>query len=108
MDRRISMLGIIGVSSLAGMAIGTGVCYLWLKKSTEHRFSYLESEAKAKAKAIEKETELLLKSAHVKIKENELEQEREFQKRVAKVDERNRTLILKTKELTSIEENLKH
>jgi len=107
MDRRISMLGIIGVSSLAGMAIGTGVCYLWLKKSTEHRFSYLESEAKAKAKAIEKETELLLKSAHVKIKENELEQEREFQKRVAKVDERNRTLILKTKELTSREESLK-
>jgi len=67
----------------------------------------MESEAKAKAKAIEKETELLLKSAHVKIKENELEQEREFQKRVAKVDERNRTLILKTKELTSKEESLK-
>jgi ribonuclease Y len=101
------MLGIIGVSSIAGMAIGTGVCYLWLKKSTKNKFSYIESEAKAKAKAIEKETELLLKSAHVKIKENELEQEREFQKRVAKVDERNRTLILKTKELTSKEESLK-
>ena len=101
------MLGIIGVSSLAGMAIGTGVCYLWLKKSTKHKFSYIESEAKAKAKAIEQETELLLKSAHVKIKENELEQEREFQKRIGKVDERNRTLILKTKELTSKEESLK-
>jgi ribonuclease Y len=101
------MLGIIGVSSIAGMAIGTGVCYLWLKKSTKNKFSYMESEAKAKAKAIEKETELLLKSAHVKIKENELEQEREFQKRVAKVDERNRNLILKTKELTSKEEGLK-
>ena len=101
------MLGIIGVSSIAGMAIGTGVCYLWLKKSTKHKFSYLESEAKAKAKAIEKETELLLKSAHVKIKENELEQEREFQKRVGKVDERNRTLILKTKELAAKEESLK-
>lgn len=101
------MLGIIGGSSIAGMAIGTGVCYLWLKKSTKNKFSYMEAEAKAKAKAIEKETELLLKSAHVKIKENELEQEREFQKRVAKVDERNRTLILKTKELTSKEESLK-
>jgi len=67
----------------------------------------MESEAKAKAKAIEKETELLLKSAYVKIKENELEQEREFQKRVAKVDERNRKLILKTKELTSKEDSLK-
>jgi ribonuclease Y len=101
------MLGIIGVSSLAGMAIGTGVCYLWLKKSTKHKFSYIESEAKAKAKAIEQETELLLKSAHVKIKENELEQEREFQKRIGKVDERNRTLILKTKEMTAKEESLK-
>ena len=101
------MLGIIGVSGIAGAAMGTGVCYLWLKKSTKNKFSYIESEAKAKAKAIEKETELLLKSAHVKIKENELEQEREFQKRVAKVDERNRTLILKIKELTSKEESLK-
>ncbi|UPT78062.1 ribonuclease Y [Sulfurovum sp. XGS-02] len=101
------MLGIIGVSGIAGAAIGTGVCYLWLKKSTKNKFSYIESEAKAKANAIEKETELLLKSAHVKIKENELEQEREFQKRVAKVDERNRTLILKTKELTSKEESLR-
>ena len=101
------MLGIIGVSGIAGMAIGTGVCYLWLKKSTKHKFSYIESEAKAKAKAIEQETELLLKSAHVKIKENELEQEREFQKRIGKVDERNRTLILKTKDLTAREESLK-
>ncbi len=100
------MLGIIGISGISGMALGTGACYLWLKKSTKNKFSYIESEAKAKAKAIEKETELLLKSAHVKIKENELEQEREFQKRVAKVDERNRTLILKTKELTSKEESL--
>ncbi len=101
------MLGIIGVSGIAGAVIGTGVCYLWLKKSTKNKFSYIESEARAKAKAIEKETELLLKSAHVKIKENELEQEREFQQRVAKVDERHRTLILKTKELTSKEESLR-
>jgi ribonuclease Y len=101
------MLGIIGVSSLTGIAIGAGVCYIWLKNSSKNRFSHIELEVKAKAKAIEKETELLLKSADVKIKEKELEQEREFQKRVAKVDERNRTLILQTKELTSKEDNLK-
>ena len=101
------MLGIIGVSSLTGIAIGAGVCYIWLKNSTKNRFSYMQLEAKAKAKAIEKETELLLKSAHVKIKEKELEQEREFQKRVAKVDERNRALILRTKEFTSKEDHLK-
>ena len=100
------MLGVIGVSSIAGIAIGTGACYLWLKNSTKNRFSYIEKEAKAKAKAIEKETELLLKSAQVKIKEKELEQEREFQKRVAKVDERNRDLILQKKELTSKEDAL--
>jgi ribonuclease Y len=102
------MLGVIGASSLAGIAIGAGVSYLWLKRNTKNRFAYMEKEAKAKAKAIEKETELLLKSTHVKIKEQELEQEREFQNRVAKVDERNRALILQTKELTSKEDALKH
>ena len=102
------MLGVIGASSIAGIAIGAGICYLWLKKSTKNKFSYIEKEAKAKAKAIQKESELLLKSTHVKIKEKELEQEREFQDRVAKVDERNRELILQTKELTSKEDALNH
>ncbi len=88
--------------------MGAGVCYIWLKKNTKNRFSYMELEAKAKAKAIEKETELLLKSAHVKIKEKELGQERAYQKRVSKVDERNRALIVQTKELTSKEDALKH
>ncbi len=101
------MLEIIGVSSLTGIAIGASVCYVWLKNSTKNRFSHIELEAKAKAKAIENETELLLKSTHVKIKEKELEQEREFQKRVTKVDERNRALILQTKEFTSKEDALK-
>ncbi|MCO4844928.1 MAG: ribonuclease Y [Sulfurovum sp.] len=101
------MLGIIGVSSLTGITIGAGMCYIWLKNSTKKRFSYIELEVKAKAKAIERETELLLKSAHVKIKEKELEHEREFQKRVAKVDERNRALILQTKEFTLKEDGFK-
>lgn len=100
------MLGVIGVSGIAGTAIGIGACYLWMKQSTKNRFSYLEKEAKAKAKAIENETELLLKSTHVKIKEKELEQERQFQKRVAKVDARNRDLILQTKELSAKEDAL--
>ena len=45
------MLGIIGVSGLAGAAIGSGICYLWIKKSRQKEFSHLELEAKAKAKA---------------------------------------------------------
>lgn len=101
------MLEIVGVSGFTGITLGAGICYIWLKKSTKNRFSYIEQEAKAKAKAIEKETDLLLKSAHVKIKEKELEQEREFQKRVEKVEKRNRELILQTKELTSKEDTLK-
>ena len=101
------MLGLIGVSSFTGIAIGTGVCYLWLKKSTKNRFLYIEMEARAKAKAIEKEVELVLKSAQVKIKEKELEQEHQFQKRVSTVDERNRSLILQTKELSAKEESVK-
>ena len=101
------MLGIAAVSSVTGAAVGAGVCYLWLKSSVKNRFTHIELEVKAKAKAIENEAELLLQSAHVKIKENALEQESEFQKRVAKVDERNRTLILQTKEFASQEEGLK-
>ena len=95
------------VPGVAGVATGAGICYLWTKNMAKNRFSYIEMEAKAKAKAIEKETELLLKSTHVKIKEKELEQEREFQKRVLKVDERNRVLILQTKELTLKEDAFK-
>jgi len=100
------MLGIIGVSSLAGTAVGAGVCYLWLKNSTQNRFTHIELEVKAKAKAIENEAELLLQEAHVKIKAKELEQEGEFQKRIAQVEERKRSLILETKELSKEEEKL--
>ncbi len=100
------MLGIIGISGLAGTAVGAGICYLWLKNSTQKKFSHLELEAKAKAKAISNEAELLLQEAHVKIKAKELEQEGEFQKRIAQVEERNRSLILETKELTKEEEKL--
>lgn len=101
------MLAEIGISGLAGAAMGAGVCYLWLRSSAKNRFSHMVMEAKAKAKAIEKETELLLKSAHVKMKEKELEQESEFQKRVAEVDARNRGLIVQTKECSAREDQLK-
>lgn len=93
------MLGIIGVSGLTGAVIGSGVCYLWLKNRSQKEFLHLELEAKAKAKAIANEAKLILQEANVKIKTNELKQEREFQKRVAQVEERNRALILQTKEL---------
>jgi len=94
------MLSIVGVSSIVGgMVIGAGMSYLWLKKSEKSRFSHLELEAKAKAKAMEFEAGCILKDAQVKLKENAIEQESEFQKRVAKVDERNREAILKQKEI---------
>jgi ribonucrease Y len=99
------MLEII-VPGVAGVATGAGICYLWTKNTAETRFSHIELEVKAKAKAIENEAELLLKSAKVKIKENEIEQEQAFQKRLAKVDERNRELILQTKEFTVKEDVL--
>lgn len=100
------MLGIIGASGIAGAAIGVGGFYLWLKNSTYNRFSHIELEMKAKAKAIENEAELLLQESRVKIKENEIEQEREFQKRLAQAEERQRTLILQTKEIASKEKKL--
>jgi len=101
------MLSIVGVSSIVGgMVVGAGVSYLWLKKSAKDRFLHLELEAKAKAKAMEHEAGCLLKDAHVKLKENAIEQESEFQKRMAKVDERNREAILKQKEIESKREAL--
>lgn len=101
------MLGIAAVSSVTGVAVGAGVCYLWLKSSVKNRFSHIELEVKAKAKAIENEAELLLQSANMKIKEKALEQESEFRERVTKVEERNRALILQSKEFASQEESLK-
>ncbi|WP_295419650.1 ribonuclease Y [Sulfurovum sp.] len=100
------MLGMIGISGLAGVAVGAGVFYLWLQSSTKKKFAHLELEAKAKAKAIANEAELLLQEANVKIKTKELELEREFQNRIAEVEERNRALILQSKELVKEEERL--
>jgi len=100
------MLEVVGISGIAGAAVGAGVCYVWLKNSTKNKFSHIELEVKAKAKAIENEAELLLKESKVKIKTKELELERAFQERVAKVDERNRALILQRKELSVQEEKL--
>jgi len=100
------MLGII-IAGVAGVATGAGMAYLWTKSAAKNSFAHIELEVKAKAKAIENEAELLLKAAQVKIKENEIAQEHDFQKRVAKVDERNRDLILQTKTLTVEEEKLK-
>ncbi len=97
------MLEIIG-AGLAGTAVGTGIGYLWLKNSSQKMFSHLELEARAKAKAIANEAEHLLQDAQVKVKAKALEQESEFQKRVAEVEERNRKVILQSKELMKQEE----
>jgi len=59
----------------------------------------MELESKAKAKAIEHEAEQLLESSKVKIKANEIEQEREYQKRLTQLEERQRSLVLEQKEI---------
>jgi len=94
------------LSGVAGVVVGTGISYLWLKSGAKKRFAHLEYEAKAKAKAISNEAELLLQETEVKLKAKALEQEAEFQKRMAEVDERNRALILQRKELENEEEKL--
>ncbi|MGC9351428.1 MAG: ribonuclease Y, partial [Sulfurovum sp.] len=65
-----------------------------------------ELESRAKAKAIEHEAEQLLESSKVKIKANEIEQEREYQKRLSKLDERQRSLVLEQKEIASEKKDL--
>lgn len=92
------MLDIL-VPALAGITIGSLGCYLWLNRSTKSKFIHYEYEAKAKANAIENEATLLLTSAKVEIKEKEMELERAHQKRMAKVDEREREVILQGKAL---------
>jgi len=92
---------------LGGVILGVIIGYVWLRNSCKNRFIHYEIEAKAKAKAIENEIDLSLKEANVKIKEKEIEQEREFQKRLTQVDERERSLILQTKEFSIKEDKLK-
>jgi len=93
------------ITSIAGLVVGFSLCYLWLKNNSKNKFLHLEYEAKARAKAIDNEADLLLKSANVKIKEKEIEQTQSFQNRVNKVDERERDIILRSKELLAKEEN---
>jgi ribonuclease Y len=100
------MLGIIGVSGLAGAIVGAGVCYLWVKNSRKKEFSHLELEARAKAKAISAEAELLLQEANVKIKTKELDQEKAYQEKLSKVEDRNRALILQIKEVEKDEKRI--
>ena len=97
------MLGII-TSGVLGVTMGVGLSYFWLRKSAQDNFKHLELEAKAKAKAMQNEAELILKEANVKIKENAIEQESAFQKRLSKVDNRNRDLVLQQKALLQKEE----
>ncbi|MFT7879208.1 MAG: ribonuclease Y [Sulfurimonas sp.] len=100
------MIEIIGLSSIAGVTVGAVSCYFWVKSSTKSKFSYMELESRAKAKAIEHEAEQLLESSKVKIKANEIEQEREYQKRLSKLDERQHSLVLEQKEIASEKKDL--
>jgi len=102
------MIGTVGISVVLGSVVGSSVCYMWLKKRVENKFLHIEQESKAKAKAISNEAKLLLKEANIKIKAKEIEQESEFQKRISSVDERNRALILQTKELEKEQKRVAH
>ena len=95
------------IAGVAGVVTGAGMAYIWTKSAAKNSFAHIELAVKAKAKAIENEATLLLQSAKVEAKAKAIEQESDFQERVAKVEERNRELILKSKEFGSKEEQLK-
>ncbi|HIP27545.1 MAG TPA: ribonuclease Y [Sulfurovum sp.] len=95
------------VVGIGGVVLGATISYVWLKNSCKNKFMHYEFEAKAKAKAIENEIDISLKEANVKIKEREIEQTSTFQKILTQVDERERSLMLQTKEYTTKEEKLK-
>jgi len=103
------MLLIVGISTFAGTLVGAGAYYLWSKNKGKNAFLHYELEAKAKAKAIESEAELILQEANVKIKQKELELNSEFQKRVSSIEDKERELILRNKELDEkLEKITKH
>ena len=100
------MTGTSILLGITGVVLGAGASYLWLRISAKKRFAHLEMEARAKAKAIGNEAELLLQEAEVKAKAKALEIEAEYQKRLSKVEERNRALILQSKELEREQERV--
>ncbi len=95
------MIEIIGLSSLSSAVIGAGVCYVWLKHSTEKHFGYMEQESRARAKAIELEATHLLEASKSKIKSKEHQNEQEFTKRLMELEERQREVLLKQRQIES-------
>ena len=95
------MLETVSISVVAGTLIGAGACYVWFKNKSKSEFLHYELEAKAKAKAIESEAELLLQEANVKIKQKEIDLESDFHKKLSKLEDKERDLLLKNKELES-------
>jgi len=95
------MLEIV-VPTMAGVAVGSFGCYLWLKSSTKNKFVHLEYASKAKANAIENEAKLLLSSAQVEIKSKALELEHEYQQHILE----RKTFEDKQKSIIHLEKNL--
>ncbi len=88
------MYTIPGIALIAGAGIGYAISKIGSKK----QFAYLEREAEARAKTIEQEASLLLERAKVEIREQELEQKKELDAAAAALEQRNRDLILKSRE----------
>jgi ribonuclease Y len=95
------MYMIPGISLLVGIGIG----YAISKIGSSKRFAYLQLEAEAKAKTIEQEASLLLDKAKVEIQERELAQKKEFDALTLEIEQRNRDLILKSREADEQKEN---
>jgi len=93
------MLEVIGVSSVAGVVVGAGVCYLWLQASTKNRFAYLEVEARAKAKAIAQEAELLLEETQSRLKTKEVKLNARLRERTQSIEDQHRELVVEQKAL---------
>ena len=100
------MLEIVNISGIIGAIFGSVVSFIWLKNSNKNNFSYLEEDAKIKAKAIENEAILLEKSFEIEMKEKVLEQNNEFEKRMAKIEEREQAYAQKEKQLHALEKQL--
>lgn len=82
-----------------GVVIGILITYMWLKYIIKNKFAHIEIEAKARAKALKSEADLILKEAKINVKEIMLEQKQKNRDSLKDIEEKERKLILKTKDI---------
>ena len=100
------MIGSIIITAVSILIIAPIVGYIVAKVILSRKSDMVLIEAKAKAKALEQEASKKLKEAELEIRKKEMESEKELSQKLEEVEKRNRSLIIKERELESEREKL--